>query len=252
MITRIFPQGSQRFVSLPVLGPLMDRYAGWLYEQQYTWRSTRYELRMAARVADYLKRRAVRQIEDLSEQHLEACHRWFLRKFPEEAGGVLALARFLRENGHIEKSSPLPPPGRAEIHVNAFMAHLAEVRGYAPSTIRRQGQIAAEFLTWLHFADAPDRLSSLTPNDLEGFIRHLSKRMSRGGCKNPLPACGTFSAFWLLTGLFLPAWTTRLTDHGSIARSNSRVRCHGQPSKRFSGPSIAIRRSGSAITECSR
>lgn len=67
MITRIFPQGSQRFVSLPVLGPLMDRYAGWLHEQQYTWRSTRYELRMAARVANYLKRRAVRHIEDLSE-----------------------------------------------------------------------------------------------------------------------------------------------------------------------------------------
>src|ERR1700684_2736270 len=164
----------------------MDRYAGWLHEQQYTWRSTRYELRMAARVADYLKRRAVRQIEDLSEQHLEACHRWFRQKFPEEAGGVLALSRFLRENGHIEKSSPLPPPGRAEIHVNAFMAHLAEVRGYAPSTIRRQGQIAAEFLTWLQFADVPDRLSSLTTNDLEGVIRHLSKRMGRVGLQKPI------------------------------------------------------------------
>jgi hypothetical protein len=28
MSTRIVPQGSQRFVSLPVLGPLMDRYTG--------------------------------------------------------------------------------------------------------------------------------------------------------------------------------------------------------------------------------
>jgi len=200
MITRIFPQGSQRFVSLPVLGPLMDRYASWLHEQQYTWRSTRYELRMAARVADYLKRRAVRQIEDLSEQHLEACHRWFLRKFPEEAGGVLALARFLRENGHIETSSPLPPPSRVGIHVNAFMAHLAEVRGYAPSTIRRQGQIAAEFLTWLHFADAPDRLSALTPNDLEGFIRHLSKRMSRVGLQKPIAILRNFLRFLAADG----------------------------------------------------
>jgi hypothetical protein len=128
MIAQIFPQDFPRFLSLPVLGTLMDRYAGWLHEQQYTWRSTRYELRMAARVADYLKRRAVRQIEELSEQHLDACHRWFRQKFPKEAGGVLALARFLHESGYIEKSPPAPP-SRAEIHVNAFMAHLREVRG---------------------------------------------------------------------------------------------------------------------------
>ena len=144
MITQIFPQGSQRFLSLPVLGPFMDRYAAWLHEQRYTWRSTRYELRMAARVAGYLKRRTVRQIEDLSEQHLDACHRWFRLKFPEEAGGVLTLARFLRESGHL-KPRPLPPPGRTQIPVNAFMVHLREVRGCTPSTIRRQGQIAAEF-----------------------------------------------------------------------------------------------------------
>lgn len=185
MITQIFPQGSQRFLSLPVLGPFMDCYAAWLHEQRYTWRSTRYELRMAARVAGYLKRRAVRQIEGLGEQHLDACHRWFRLKFPEEAGGVLALARFLRESGHL-KSRPLPPPGRAQIPVNAFMVHLREVRGCTPSTIRRQGQIAAEFLTWLRFADVPDRLSSLTTNDLEGFIRHLSKRMGRVGLQKPI------------------------------------------------------------------
>jgi hypothetical protein len=57
MITRIFPQGSQRFVSLPVLGPLMDRYAGWLHEQQYTWRSTRYELRMSE-ISEVLRHRS--------------------------------------------------------------------------------------------------------------------------------------------------------------------------------------------------
>jgi len=86
MITQIFAQGFHRYLSLPVLGPLMDRYAGWLQEQRYTWRSTRYELRMAAHVSAYLKRRAVRRIEDVSEQHLAACHHLFRRKLSEEAG----------------------------------------------------------------------------------------------------------------------------------------------------------------------
>ena len=77
MITQIFPQDFQRYQSLPVLGPLMDRYAGWLHELQYTWRSTRYELRMAAQVAGYLKRRSVGRIEELTgHQGVAArCHR---------------------------------------------------------------------------------------------------------------------------------------------------------------------------------
>jgi hypothetical protein len=36
MIVEIFPEGFQRYQSLPVLGPLMDRYADWLHRQQYT------------------------------------------------------------------------------------------------------------------------------------------------------------------------------------------------------------------------
>jgi site-specific recombinase XerD len=87
-----------------------------------------------------------------------------------------------------------------ELHVKAFMAHLAEARGFVPSTIRRQGQIAAEFLTWLHFADAPGRLSSLTTKDLEEFIRHLSKRMGRVGLQKPIAILRNFLRFLAADG----------------------------------------------------
>ena len=184
-IAEIFPEGFQRYQSLPVLGPLMDRYADWLRRQQYTWRSTRYESRMAAQVAEYLKRRTVRRIDELEQRHLDRCHHLFREKFPGEAGSVLVLARFLYECGHVDKKSSSTAHTPSELHVRSFMAHLAEVRGYAPSTIRRQGQIAAEFLTWLQFAETPARLSSLTTNDLEGFIQQLSKRMGRVALQKP-------------------------------------------------------------------
>ena len=129
MIIEIFPQGFQRYQSLPVLGPLMDRYADWLRRQQYTWRSTRYELRMAAQVAEYLKRRAVRQIDELEQRHLDKGHHLFRQTFPEEAGSVLVLARFLQECGHVEKGWPSTTYSPAEAHAKAFMAHLAEARG---------------------------------------------------------------------------------------------------------------------------
>jgi len=211
MIAEIFPQDFRRYQSLPVFGPLMDRYADWLRRQQYTWRSTRYELRMAAQVAEYMRRRAVRQIGELEQRHLDACHHRFRRRFPGEAGSVLVLARFLYESGHVEKELPSTPHSPGEVHVRAFMAHLAEARGYAPSTIRRQGQIAAEFLRWLHFTDAPDRLCSLTTNDLEGFIRHVSKRMGRVALQKPIAILRNFLRFLAADGT-VPVGLDKIID----------------------------------------
>jgi site-specific recombinase XerD len=200
MIAEFFPGGSQRYLSLPVLGPLMDRYAVWLHEQHYTWRSGRYELLMAGRVADYLEGRAVCRIEDLNHQHLDECHFWFRQKFPEEAGSVVVLMRFLYKDGYVDAPPPSLPSNPADVHVSAFMAHLDEVRGHAPSTIRRQGQIAAEFLMWLQFLDSPNRLSSLTINDLEGFIQHLSKRMGRVSLQKPIAILRNFLRFLAAEG----------------------------------------------------
>jgi uncharacterized metal-binding protein len=45
MIIQAFPKNYRRYLAVPVLGPLMDQYAAWLFKQQYTHRSTRYELR---------------------------------------------------------------------------------------------------------------------------------------------------------------------------------------------------------------
>ena len=74
MLSKYFPQDWQRYQSLPILGPIMEHYARWLDELQYTWRSARYELLMAGRVAAYFKRRGLGRIEDLNPQHLDACH----------------------------------------------------------------------------------------------------------------------------------------------------------------------------------
>ena len=155
MITKFFPGGFTRYLSLPILGPVMDSYAAWLHEQQYTWRSARYELRMAGHVADYLKRRAVRGIQDLDHHHLDECHRWFRHRFPQEAGSVLVLLRFLEEGAYINRPPPSAPLNAADVHVLAFMEHLEEVRGFAPSTIRRQVQIASEFLAMVAVGEIP-------------------------------------------------------------------------------------------------
>lgn len=178
MIAQAFPRGFQRYLAVPVLGPTMDRYAAWLFEQQYTHRSTRYELRMAARASEFLKRRGLQCVDDVSDHDLQACYQWFRHEFPKEEGGVRALARFLVEHALL-RPSPAPAPTRKEVLLNGFMAHLRDDRGYASSTVKRQAVIMSEFLDCLKFAEAPDRLTSLKIADIEDFIRHMGKRMGR-------------------------------------------------------------------------
>jgi site-specific recombinase XerD len=195
----------------------MDHYAGWLHEQHYTWRSARYELRMAGRVADYLEGRAVCRIEDLAHRHLDECYSWFRQKFPEEAGSVLVLTRFLHIGGHVDELPPPLPSNPVDVHVNAFMAHLGEVRGCAPCTIRRQGQIAAEFLMWLQFLDNPNRLSSLTITDLERFIQHLSNRMGRAGLQKPIAIIRNLLRFLAANGT-VPVGLDGMIDRPRVYR----------------------------------
>lgn len=164
---------------------------------------------MAAHICRYLKRRGVRRIADLSEQHLHACHRLFRRKFPGEAGSVRVLATFLFEHGWVQRSAA-PPPSRTDIHLNAFMAHLRDARGYAPSTIRRQVDLAAEFLVWLSFENAPHRLSALSIEDIEGFVRKLGKRMGRVAMQKPIATLRNFLRFLGAGGVIAPGLDSQI------------------------------------------
>jgi len=211
MITQLFRKAFPRYLSLPVLGPLMDRYAGWLQEQQYTHRSTQYELRMAARVCGFLKRRGIEGIEDVRAQDFEDCYTMFRRRFPDEAGAVRVLSRFLTECGFVQAADPpLTTPSNSEIHLNSFMSHLSDGRGYAPSTVRRQVQIAGEFLEWLDFESDPERLSSLCQEDIEGFLRHLGKRMGRVALQKPIAILRNFLRFMASRGCIPPALESRI------------------------------------------
>jgi integrase/recombinase XerD len=209
MITHFFPRGYQRYLSLPVLGPLMDPFAAWLHEQRYTWRSSRYELRMAAHVCQYLKRRAVLRIEDLTEEHLIACHRLFRRKFPNEEGSVRVLQRFLRERGLVQAATA-PEPSRNDIQLRAFKDHLQNTCGYAPSTIRHHIPFAAEFLAWLNFEKTPDRLSSLSLEDIDEFCQRLGKRMGRVAMQKPIATLRNLLRFWAARGLVSPGMDSQI------------------------------------------
>lgn len=200
MITQVYPKDFQRFLSLPVLGPWMDSYAAWLHEQQYTHRSSRYELRMAARVSKFLKRRGFQRVEDIGQHDLQVCYQLFRRKFPREEGGVRVLERFLVEKALLHPP-PVPEPGRKDVLLNTYMAHLRDDHGYVISTIQRQGRLAAEFVDGIKFEEQPHRLAQVCMTDIEGFIRRLGMRMGRVALQKPISVIRHFLRFLAASGV---------------------------------------------------
>jgi site-specific recombinase XerD len=209
MIEQVFREGFSRYLALPVVGPLMDRYAGWLGEQQYTRRSTQFELRMASQIAAFLKDRGFTAIEELGEDDLEHCYRVFHQRKPGESGSVHTLKRFLSECGLLQPA-PRRVPSRSDLHIDGFMAHLRDGRGYAASTVLRQGQIVRELLEWIGFERHPQRLCSLSQEDIEGFLHHLAKRMGRVALQKPVAILRNFLQFLISSGIIAAGLETRI------------------------------------------
>jgi len=156
-----------------------------------------------------LKRRGIRTVVDLSEQHLQACYRLFRRKFGNEAGSVRVLETFLFEQGLVQRSTARQPT-RADVHLNAFAAHLQDVRGYAPTTIRQQVDVASEFLAWLNFESEPHQLSSLSMEDIEGFSRRLGKRLGRVAMQKSISTMRNFLRFLAAGGIVAPGLDSKI------------------------------------------
>jgi integrase/recombinase XerD len=216
MIAHFFPKGFSEYQRLPVLGPVMDSFAAQLQQQRYTRGSGRHQLQMAAHICRYLKRRGRKRMSEIREEDMNACCRWYRRRFSSHGGTVSVLARFLRERGLIKPAAALPP-SPTDICLNNFAAHLRDARGYAPSTVCRRVQIAAEFLQWLKVEREPHRLSLLTISDVERFIRHLGKRMGRVGLQKPIATIRNFLRFLAADGV-IPAGLDSRIDTPRVYR----------------------------------
>lgn len=158
---------------------------------------------MSAHICRHLKLNGIQSVEYIREQDLQTCYRSFQKKFPNKAGSVCVLARFLIERGFVQ-SFVVHVPSSVDIHVSAFMNHLRDARGYIQKTIQQQGCIAEEFLKWLKYEDTPHRLESLSIEDIESFVQQLSKRMGRAGLQNSISMIRNFLRFLAADGAIAP------------------------------------------------
>jgi|SRR5271157_1440593 integrase/recombinase XerD len=199
MLTNVYSGSFLKYSSLAILGPIANGFASWLIERGYTHLSRREKIALLPYIEATLLRRGIRHLREVSKADLDACKKSLLRRFPNRAGTTCALEKYL----HVQNL--LVPPeqnvtGTAARQLAAYSHYLKTVRGAAASTIHQNSYTASDFLAHLKIERHPGRLKILTINDLEAFVKKISKRLTRASLQHIVGRLRSFLRFLEITG----------------------------------------------------
>jgi site-specific recombinase XerD len=132
-----------------------------------------------------LRRRKARGIEALTQATLHASWRHLIKKFPQNAGTVRSLQRYLTATGVIaanEGHAPLRSPAAALS--DEYVSYLRDVRGFAESTLVHHRRASRDFLRYLEAQRVALRM--LQPKDVEAYVSRAGKRLCRGSLQHEI------------------------------------------------------------------
>jgi integrase/recombinase XerD len=197
MLTEIYPRVHARYSSLRVLGPHLNGFVAWLHAQGYPRHRICMRLRAARRLDARLRRRRIRRPAELTATALRAFAPKDSQDDSDLASLVYSLVRFFTTQ-HVLAVAP-PTPG--EELVAAYAAHLADVRGFAVSTI---AQHTATVRAWLDHVDPKGVLARLCARDLrpiEEFLETMGARVSRESLQHTVAHLRGFLRFLAMRGM---------------------------------------------------
>jgi len=151
MLQSLLPKAHQKFRALPLLGSIADGFDDWPATNGYTPGSREFSIRFLPFADTDLRKRGVCDIAKLSQPILYDSWRELIKEFPNHAGTVRTLARYLNnvgiiETGAIEKSRSVTS---ATLLSDEYVSYLKEVRGCAGSTISHHRLATRSFLDHL-------------------------------------------------------------------------------------------------------
>ena len=182
-----FPRAHHKFLSMPLLGPIVDGFDDWLASNGYTRGSRRFAIRMLPHVDADLRRRRARDVAGLTRATLDDSWRDLIKVFPTNAGTVRALKRYLTAAGLIVAvETETEATSSAAILSQEYVNHLREVRGFAASTVSHHRYAAQCFLN--HLKAKKISLSSIQSKDIETYVNQTGKRLSRASLQHDIAA----------------------------------------------------------------
>jgi integrase/recombinase XerD len=215
MLHSLFPKAHQKFLSMPLLGPITDGFDDWLAANGYTPGSREFAIRVLPHVDADLRRRRARDVASLTHTTLQACWRDLIKVFPTNAGTVRALERYLRAVGMIVAEGSGAVGTSALTLSQEYADHLREVRGFAASTVSSHQRTAQCFLQ--HLEKGGTAVGCVRSSDIEWYIAKAGRRLSRASLQHDIAALRGFLRF-LTTGGRAPAGLDRQIDTPRLYR----------------------------------
>ena len=220
MLAEIYPRYHARYASLPVLGPHLDGFVGWLRGQGYSDRLIRLRVRAAKRLDAEFGRRGVRGPQDLSTATLLSYAPADARDDRYLSAAVRSLVGYFEAEG-VLAHTPVTP---TDTLVAGYLAYLERIRGLSALTVAHHGRSITQFLTFLGPDGAPDRLSELQASRIEAFLKSMSTRQARAALQHTVAHLRSFLRFLVNSGLFpaglnIPIDTPRIYRHERLPRA---------------------------------
>jgi integrase/recombinase XerD len=194
MIASLRPKSHEKYLSLPIIGSMLDEFTAWSGNRGYTKGTMRNQLKDARLIDAYFQQAGIQRLEQLSESSFEAAWESYRHLRPDVAGTIRQIERFLKEHGRLE---PIParPKTPIDTALDFFSDHLRRVRGLEPSTIRSHRKYLQEFLVHIGYGENPQALETLSIRAIENFIQVWSKRLNRYSLQHVIGYLRTFLRF---------------------------------------------------------
>jgi integrase/recombinase XerD len=198
MLRSLLPRAHQKFLSLPLLGPITDGFDDWLADSGFTPGSRKFSIRMLPSVDANLRRCRVDEVSKLSHPVLHDCWKALMKVYPCGAGTVHTLERYLLASGLIEDDRQATATSQTLILSEEYTHHLHEVRGFAASTLSSHRRTAQSFLQ--HLEEAGTSAGCIRASNIESYIAKTGKRLTRASLQHDIAALRGFLRFLTTDG----------------------------------------------------
>ena len=183
MLKALFPKAHKRFLSLPLLGSIVDSFTNWLQQQGYRRGSACHYVRALIRLDAMIQLRGRTTLSEITREDLQACRPANSQDDRNLAGTVHALERYL------DAHSLLPPPrpnplSQSDALLTDYKQFLEEVRGLSRSTVTAHLCTISSFLDHVRYESAPSQFVELKACDVETFITRLGKQHCRASLQH--------------------------------------------------------------------
>ena len=185
------PGTKSPYRSLPVVGPLLDDWLGWLRSRGYSELSIRNLVVRTAHLCRWLQRRIGHAFSELGQRDLRVASDHFRGQQSEVTGAAHVLGRFLAERKRL-RPEPAKPPSPAERQLQSLATYLREVRGLSPSTVLGHCRRVRAFLQFLRLDERPSALGRISPAQIDAFLCQSAQTNNRFSMQQVVGSLRTF------------------------------------------------------------